>query len=408
MREKQITLYDIYDPSSSVSGSYWQLGTANKTINKEEWQKVSGYINQGLPVREDELFRCKSPEMKHELWGCLHLQDSYWVYRHFLTGYDNFNRPGRYFFVLFKLESLTALRNPLMSNILRHLAGQTTIPLDLQSLKSQSISTTVGSMADQLFPINPVAVSEQNLTKIEELISKIPVNEHHAWVIRQCNILRKYLNLNTDIPTYKKPSPPPVVDEESGVASKSPFDGTPQKKPADIAAQPTSRVIKDTPRQGQYHSSRPSSISYAAGLITIGLLIGLIVGAIVGFYTRPTSPQPQPSKPKFLVKVVNGTGTGTYEVGATVEIDPILSRDKFIGWEGDTQFLVKSDKQERQIDKMPASDIQIRAKYNIFWLSYFYDKDGISVKLESMGDPPNNIVWEVDKNKINPSASNLQ
>ena len=395
MREKQRLLYDIYDPSSSVSGGYWQLGTANKAINKEEWQKFSGYINQGLPVREDALFRCKSPELEHELWGCLHWQGLYWVYRHFLTGHDNFNRPGRYFFVLFKLESPAELRNPATSNILRHLAGQTAIPLDVQPLKSQSISTAAGSMTDRLFPNTPPSVSGQNVATIAEMISKVPANEHHAWVISQGKVLREYPDLDT--PPMKETSPPPVIENKNSIKPKSPVNETSQKKQVETADWPSSRDVNTIPNQWQRPTSKASSsyISYTAGLILIGL-IGYYIG-----YTR----NPHPTS-KYLVEVVYGTGTGSYAAGTPVKISSNLSRDKFIGWEGDTEFLDKSDRQECQINRMPDKNIRIKAKYSIFWLSY--DKDKKNVKLESLGDTPNNIVWEVEKRTIDSGTSNLQ
>ena len=55
---------------------------------------------------------------------------------------------------------------------------------------------------------------------------------------------------------------------------------------------------------------------------------------------------------------------------------------------------------------MPDKNIRIKAKYSIFWLSY--DKDKKNVKLESLGDTPNNIVWEVEKRTIDSGTSNLQ
>ena len=189
--------YDIYDPSNTVAGGYWQLGRARLSPEKSRWQAVAAAINQGLPAREVPLFSRNEPVQEPELWGCVRWAGLFWTYRVFLTGRDNFDRPGRYFFVLFRVDSPADLRNILITRIVRDLEQQTAIPLDIARLEHPP--TTLGK------PSNPNG-QIANEFLVQRALS-LPEGGHHGWIVRGGRIEREYSDLPSPL---IRPNPYPI------------------------------------------------------------------------------------------------------------------------------------------------------------------------------------------------------
>jgi hypothetical protein len=181
--------YDIYDPSNSVAAQYWQMGVVESAKDATDWKQIGQSVNQGLPVKENALFQCTKPDSDHAMWGCIHWKGTYWIYKLFLTGRDRFDRPGRYFFVLFKFNTLENLPYSEIIRIIHYLENQTTNPLDLKPLLNFGTTNI-----DEVKP-EAMGSSNANLKLIIEWFRGMQDDFHAAQVIKRGNILSKYHDL---------------------------------------------------------------------------------------------------------------------------------------------------------------------------------------------------------------------
>ncbi len=178
--------FDIYDPSFFVNTSYWQIGVASK--NAEIWDEVKKCINRALPQRRGgEFDRTTSHERELEFWGCVKHKEIFWLYRHFLTGRDSAGRPGRYFFVVFKIEGSLEEALGFVSKICRRLTDKVSIPLDLSDLSN-------GSELDSVKINLPDSINK----KLEASSADV----HVAWVIEKGKRVTEYADL--EVPELPK------------------------------------------------------------------------------------------------------------------------------------------------------------------------------------------------------------
>lgn len=119
----------IYDPSSRLGGSYWQWGS---TCRDSLWEAAAGEIHQGWPMR-DEIGTLTSV-----LHGAIRQQGeaAFWFYRVYPAGRDQFNRPGRYFFVLFRLQRLEDILSRQVSGVLEYFDTMRELPLKTTPLEN--------------------------------------------------------------------------------------------------------------------------------------------------------------------------------------------------------------------------------------------------------------------------------
>jgi len=178
--------YDIYDPSNSVAAQYWQMGIVISSEDVDDWQQVGLCVNQGFPFEKEELFHCTKPEHNHEMWGCLRWKGAYWVYRYFLTGRDRFDRPGRYFFVLFKIDSMEDVSYVNILHIINLSRKETSIPLDLGPLLNVRKSSIFKSESTEEMS------ASSDLKSIFKWAIEIPNNVHAGKFIKHGHIISEY------------------------------------------------------------------------------------------------------------------------------------------------------------------------------------------------------------------------
>jgi hypothetical protein len=135
--------YNIWDPSYSKNGSYWQLPNVFSSTEADLWRQVVNCISNELPKRESDIFKCTETDRSHAFMGCLNWKNQYWAYRFFLTGRDGQNRPGRYFIAIFNLNDLNAIKSPQFSGIIKYLSSLTSIPLELNELNGEIIGLDI-------------------------------------------------------------------------------------------------------------------------------------------------------------------------------------------------------------------------------------------------------------------------
>ncbi len=180
--------FDIQDPSHSIDADYWQCSVAQKSENKNDWGKIQGCINRELPHKRVEFGQAVLPEKKLEFWGCIKYNQKLWLYRHFITGKDNKGRPGRYFFVVFRLEpSFTRDKETLnfVSKILSKLSSKISIPLDLNDLENNEALNISENIPDEIC---------HKIAKLETA-----ENMHVAWVVEKDSNFTNYFNLSTPV-----------------------------------------------------------------------------------------------------------------------------------------------------------------------------------------------------------------
>jgi len=118
----------IYDPSSRLGGSYWQWGnTSRDTL----WETTAGVIHKGWPMRGEVDTRTSV------LYGAIRRdgEESFWFYRVYPAGRDQFNRPGRYFIVLFRLRCLEDILSRQVSGVLEYFDTMRERPLKTTPLE---------------------------------------------------------------------------------------------------------------------------------------------------------------------------------------------------------------------------------------------------------------------------------
>ena len=174
--------FDIYDAASPDKGDYWQMRHVAGSPKGGMWQAVADAVNQGLPSRETELFRCTDPVRDQALWGCIRWAGCFWWYRIFLAGRDGFNRPGRYFFVVFRTDSATGAREFEMTRVERGLELQVGIPLDVKHLPASQDPHGGGVTQG----------GHEIAADLVRGVGGMQEGEHRAWIVKGGRIERSH------------------------------------------------------------------------------------------------------------------------------------------------------------------------------------------------------------------------
>ncbi len=272
--------FDINDPSHSISGEYWQMGTAKNLPDFLEWQQTANCIHQGLPVDEKKLFQQSEAVTRPQFWGCLRDNVSFWVYRIFLTGRDAQGRPGRYFFVLFHSSSPALLAQSGVVNVLNYLASQSSIPLMLDEISG--INPCETATTDERFPAEENSGIPMELALAIKHSEDVPAGSHFGLVIDGGTLLRKHPDLGFPI------------------SSKPDFGSPPNHFPRPILP-PKSRdaSVEKTSKNQDAGKPRKPPIAVMLLVIIAALLLILIVLVIIfALNPPPRPPVPPEAEPK--------------------------------------------------------------------------------------------------------------
>ena len=119
----------VYDPSNRTSNGYWNW--ANIEVD-DRWDRVVSRINQTYSNRIRD-FKGEAEDVV--IYGVLNEgHDHPWLYRIYLGGRDRFGRPGRHFFVVFRLNQPSQILHPEVSGVLRYFDGERSLPLNTDPL----------------------------------------------------------------------------------------------------------------------------------------------------------------------------------------------------------------------------------------------------------------------------------
>ena len=112
----------VFDPSHRKAGSYWQWVSASADI---QWDRAAEMVNQAWPARMGDF-----KDQHSVLYGVLDEGASgRWLYRVYPGGRDSLGRPGRYFFVIFLLQSPEQVTLPEVADILCYFDTERSLPL---------------------------------------------------------------------------------------------------------------------------------------------------------------------------------------------------------------------------------------------------------------------------------------
>ncbi len=119
----------VYDPSHRKAGGYWQWASVP---TDSSWERVAEMVHGAWP-KKLEGFKDQSAT----LYGVFDEGvGSHWMYRVYAGGSDSFGRPGRYFFVLFRLLSPEQIIQPQVTKILRYFETERSLPLKTEPLNN--------------------------------------------------------------------------------------------------------------------------------------------------------------------------------------------------------------------------------------------------------------------------------
>jgi len=262
---------DINDPSNSISGQYWQLDSGGAISDKIKWGRVAKSIKQGLPDREEKSFRETQPVSTTQFWGCLRDSESFWMYRIFITGRDNKDRPGRYFFVLFQLSLPSLLLNPEAARILSFLETERSIPLDLHSIQSPlPESNSTPTLTDSLFSGEKDSSPCANVAKCAK---DVPVGSHYGWVFEDGILVRSYTDLPFDFEISDVPPTPTKTEKDPQRPT------TPNRPPLSPPTNkiPTSATPTQYPPISKTINRKYSLILWNAYYFIAGAVVGILI-----------------------------------------------------------------------------------------------------------------------------------
>ena len=117
----------VFDPSHRKAGSYWQW--PNVALDAT-WDRVAEAVHKAWPAKMGTL-----EDQAGIYFGVLD-EDvaSRWFYRVYPGGRDSFGRPGRYFFVIFRLKDPEQVLLPEVSGFLNYFDTNRDLPLNTKSL----------------------------------------------------------------------------------------------------------------------------------------------------------------------------------------------------------------------------------------------------------------------------------
>jgi len=358
--------YDIYDPSHSVASQYWQMGVVASLVDGNNWHLVKDCVTKELPFREEKLFSCTKQDTEHAIWGCLHWKSAYWIYRFFLTGRDSFSRPGRYFFVLFKFNSLEQVPSSNIASIISYLGGQKAIPLDLKPLDNLGvISENASDDEFNIFIKTPLPDASDELKLIFEKAQSLSENSHIAFILKQKKVVKEYrcLVIPRERENIKLPRPPHDEEWENKKKAFLPPPVVPERLP-----------------------SRTRSKWLVVPLAS-AIIIGIISGFILGkYYSKKDDDE---AGTRTRIQIVNDMAL---EEGKNLQE---------LGGQKDNLIRIP----------MPISkNMVIVANKPVFWLYYTIvqpkKKRTVKIELQSSGASPFNIKWEVDGQEISRKSEN--
>lgn len=318
--------YDIYDPSNTVDGGYWQMGHGSDLAINNQWRAVADLINQGLPLRENSLFRCTLPERDNELWGCLRRDGLFWMYRVYLTGRDNFARPGRYFFLLFKLDSPNGIQDQSITKIVRHMETQTAIPLSIHEMRCLlAKSPDPANLTTQIFTGSSAIRDTAGL--LAGKCTAIPEGAHHGWIIKNGTIVRQYSDL---------PFQPTVVSEERPI-------------PASIKTHPTvsapSNGLKD------FNSKRDTVLNHTLTLYVL-FLISILAFLILSIRATARMNHLDAELQTLKTRILNLKDAETNALQTRQELDELTRRVD--------DYIRDSDPKKKKASTTPAVEVQVQ------------------------------------------------
>jgi len=252
--------YDIYDPSHPIDSQYWQMGLVKSLHNSNDWKLACRYINSELPSKEATLFNTTKKETEYSFWGCLMWNNSYWIYRFFLTGRDLLSKQGRYFFILFKIQELDNLNILKIIRIIDYLESQTSIPLNLKPLQEKI------SEEKALFNLNEIqSILKYQINILFNYARNAKDNSHFAIKFKENKIIKEYHSLAT-------PSAEQKIKKVKKIEDLINFKKNPFKKVNNFPF--ISRNIKN------------SLFFFIAGLI-IGVVLGFMANKIIPLQPKP-------------------------------------------------------------------------------------------------------------------------
>jgi len=388
--------YDVYDPSNSVAAQYWQMGVVQSAKDTADWQQVTHCVNQGLPSKEGTLFHCTKPDHEHEMWGCVRWKGAHWVYRFFLTGRDRFDRPGRYFFVLFKFDTIEHVSYFQIISIIRYLGSQTANPLDLKPLQNMQVESEhlkLNSSVKATLVLSAKPSFDENGNELKAIFARfqnIPENSHMALLVRQKKIDREYEGFASP----KEDTPAIAVNLNK--ISRSLERKSPENGQAACAAKASSS--RET-----YKENIPWLFS---GGRSVALIIGIVSGATIGILSG------------FMIgKDYSDGSENKTKIGERTSIQIVASDSRTRTLSQDA-IGKNMDSRGKSIINIPISrsnNMTIMAQKPIFWLEYKIDrpktihngtKNPVEIELRTVGALPSNIMWEVNRKVISGEKGN--
>ena len=117
----------VFDPAHRKAGSYWQWSSVAPDAT---WERAAENVHKAWPTKVSNF-----EDQAGIYFGVLDEgADHPWLYRVYPGGRDSFGRPGRYFFVLFRLRSPDQVLLPEVSGFLNYFDAERGLPLNTAPL----------------------------------------------------------------------------------------------------------------------------------------------------------------------------------------------------------------------------------------------------------------------------------